>query len=84
MNEKSYIYFMIIGIASKFQGQGFGGKLIRALIEKSERIGIPIYLETETEDNVKMYERYGFKTVKQITLLNINLPMWEMLREPKT
>ena len=84
MKGKLFIYFLIIGVASKFQGQGFGGKLIRALIEKSERIGIALYLETETEDNVKMYERAGFKSVNQITLPVIDLPMWEMVREPKT
>ena len=31
-----HIYFSIIGVSLKFQRQGFGGKLIRALIEKSE------------------------------------------------
>ena len=84
MREKLFIYLTIIGVASKFQGQGFGGKLLRALIEKSERVGFALYLETETEDNVKMYERFGFKLVKQITLPGINLPMWEMVRELKT
>ena len=84
MKGKLFIYLQIIGVASKFHGQGFGGKLLRALIEKSERIGSALYLETETEDNVKMYERFGFKLVKQITLPGINLPMWEMVRELKT
>jgi len=84
MKGKLFIYLLIIGVASKFQGQGFGGKLLRALIEKSERVGIALYLETEAEDNVKMYERFGFKLVKQITLPGINLPMWEMVRELKT
>ena len=83
MKGKLYFYLIIIGVASKFQGQGFGGKLIRALIEKSEELGTDIYLETETEDNVKLYERFGFKVAKKIILPNINLPMWEMIREPK-
>jgi GNAT superfamily N-acetyltransferase len=55
MQGRDYIYLMIIGVASKFQGQGFGGKLLRALIAESERAGLPIYLETETERNVSMY-----------------------------
>jgi len=84
MKGKLFIYLLIIGVASKFQGQGFGEKLLRSLIEKSERVGIALYLETETEDNVKMYEIFGFKLVKQITLPGINLPMWEMVRELKT
>jgi ribosomal protein S18 acetylase RimI-like enzyme len=83
MKGRAYIYLMIIGVASEFQGQGFGGKLLRALIEKSERGGVPIYLETETERNVRMYERLGFRVLNQITLPLVNLPMWEMVREPK-
>jgi hypothetical protein len=56
--------------------------LLRALIAHSEQVKRPIYLETETEKNVRMYERFGFTVVKQITLPVINLPMWEMVREP--
>jgi len=82
MGEVQYMYFLLIGVAAIFQGKGFGGKLLRALIEKSEQLGIPLYLETETEDNVKMYKRFGFKVMKKITLPVINLPMWEMVREP--
>ena len=84
MKGCSYIYLMIIGVASEFQGQGFGGKLLGALVEESEQVGIPLYLETETERNVRMYERLGFRLLNQITLPVINLPMWQMLREPKT
>ena len=43
---------------------------------------VPLYLETETENNVAMYEKYGFKVVKKTTLPIINLPMWEMVRAP--
>jgi ribosomal protein S18 acetylase RimI-like enzyme len=82
MGEAPYFYFLIIGVSSQFQGRGFGGTLIRALIEKSEGMGIPLYLETETEENVTMYERFGFSVVKEITLPVVNLPMWEMVRKP--
>jgi ribosomal protein S18 acetylase RimI-like enzyme len=84
MIDKSYIYLLVIGVASEFQGQGFGGKMMRELIEKSEQSGNHLYLETETQQNVDMYEKYGFKTIKQITLPIINHPMWEMIREPRS
>jgi ribosomal protein S18 acetylase RimI-like enzyme len=84
MRGRPFIYLMIIGVASEFQGQGFGGKLLGALIEESEQAGIPIYVETEPEKNVRMYERFGFRSVNQITLPILDLPMWEMVREPRT
>ena len=83
MKGRIYIYLMIIGVAPEFQGQGLGGKLLGGLIDESEQAGVPIYLETATERNVKMYERSGFRTLSQVTLPGINLPQWEMVREPK-
>jgi len=83
MKGRQFIYLMIIGVASEFQRQGFGGKLLGALIEKSEQIGIPLYLEAATERNVRMYERLGFRLLNQVILPVINLPQWEMVREPK-
>jgi ribosomal protein S18 acetylase RimI-like enzyme len=81
MEGRVYVYLIIIGVASEFQGQGFGGKLLGALIEESEQAGVPIYLETATERNVRMYKRLGFRPLGQVTLPVINLPQWGMVRE---
>ena len=67
MKEKSYIYLLVIGVAAKFQGRGFGGKIMQVLIEKCEKLGIHLYLETEVERNVEIYKRYGFKVIKQVS-----------------
>ncbi len=80
MRGKSFIYLLVIGVAPQFQRQGFASKLVRALIAQSEQAGVAIYLETETESNVRMYEHLGFAVVKEIVLPIINLPMWEMVR----
>ncbi|MBM4464439.1 MAG: GNAT family N-acetyltransferase [Chloroflexi bacterium] len=80
MSGKPYIYLQIIGVAPAMQGQGFGGRLLRALIEKSEQTGVSLYLEAETESNVSMYEHLGFAVIKKIVLPIIDLPMWEMTR----
>ena len=84
MKGSPFIYLPVLGVASEFQGQGFGGKLLSTLIAESERVRVPVYLETESEGNVRWYERFGFETVKQINLPVINLPMWEMARKPST
>ena len=83
MKGRAYIYLLMIGVASELQRQGFGGRLLKPLFEKSEEGGLPIYLETETEENVRMYQRMGFRVLKEITPPVVDLPMWEMVREPK-
>jgi len=83
MARSTYLYLLVVGVATELQGKGFGRKLIVAAIEKSEREGLQLYLETETEENVKMYEHFGFRLLKRITLPIVDLPMWEMVRKPK-
>lgn len=82
MRGRNYIYLLIIGVSPQYQGQGLGGKLLKALFNESEQSGMPIYLETETEENVQLYEHHGFNVMNKVTLPLIDLPMWEMLREP--
>ena len=83
MAGTDYLYIMMLGVTTRLQGQGFGRKLLDAAIDKSERERLHLYLETETEENVKMYEHFGFRLLDRITLPVIELPMWEMVREPK-
>ncbi len=78
-----YIYLMIIGVAPEFQGKGFGGNLLRALIEKAEIERKAIYLETQAEGNVPLYEKYGFYVYKKVILPDLNVPMWLMVRDAK-
>ena len=79
----TFLYISIVGVATLLQGKGFGRKLIGAAIEKSKREGLQLYLETVTEENVKMYEHFGFRLLKRITLPMVDLPVWEMVRELK-
>ena len=82
MKGSAYLYLMVIGVTAALQGQGLGGKLLRALIEESEQVRLPVYTETQTEGNVRWYERLGFRLLDEITLPIIDLPQWAMLREP--
>ena len=84
LNLGPYIHLLIMGVSQEFQGKGFGGKLLRALIEKAETERKPVYLETQKEENVNFYEKYGFSVKKKIILPEpLNLPMWLMVRDAK-
>lgn len=83
MGNRPHIYVMVVGVSQKFQNKGFGGKLLRQVIAKSEESGLPIYLETGTTENVSMYEHLGFKVIDKINIPKLNLPQWELIREPK-
>ncbi len=83
LNIGTYVYLLIIGVSQEFQGKGFGGNLLKAIIEKADIERKPMYLETQKEENVTLYEKYGFHVVKKINHPELNLPMWLMVRDSK-
>ncbi len=84
MQGRNYLYLFLLGVKKKRQGKGIGSSLLRALIKECDEKEIPIYLETETPENVQMYEHFGFKTLKETTLPVVDHPIWEMVKEPNT
>ncbi|MFX1508475.1 MAG: GNAT family N-acetyltransferase [Promethearchaeota archaeon] len=83
MKNKPYFYLQVIGVLPEFQGQGFGGKLLKSMFAKADMEGFSIYLETETEKNMKIYSKYGFITLKEGEAPGADFHYWEMLREPR-
>jgi ribosomal protein S18 acetylase RimI-like enzyme len=83
MRGRRFVYLSVVGVRREEQGRGIGGRLMRSIGDASDRVGLPVYLETETEDNVRFYERLGFGVLESITLPVVDLPAWLMLREPR-
>lgn len=82
MKGREYNYLMVLGVHPDHQGKGVGKKLLTHVLNESDKDGLPVYLETSTEKNVEMYKRYGFKVIGEVIHPVIELPQWEMLREP--
>ena len=82
MRGRRFVYVTVIGVAREHQGHGIGGRLMRSFGEASDRSGLPVYLETETEGNVRFYERLGYRVLETMTLPVVELPAWLMVREP--
>ncbi|MHA2008852.1 MAG: GNAT family N-acetyltransferase [Promethearchaeota archaeon] len=79
-----YIYLFVIGVSLGNQGKGFGGKLLRALVEKADTEKKSMYLETQNEKNVALYEKYGFYVHDKKDLPDpMNIPFWFMVRDAK-
>ena len=83
MKDRSYIYLQTIGVLPEFQGQGFGRRLLKPMFAKADIKGILVYLETETKENLDMYSKYGFQTLKEGRAPGADFPIWEMVREPR-
>ncbi|MHA1821648.1 MAG: GNAT family N-acetyltransferase [Promethearchaeota archaeon] len=63
IKEQEHIYFSMIGVKPEYQGKKFGKRLINFLKEYSRSKGLPIYLETNKNQNVEIYKKLGFKLI---------------------
>jgi ribosomal protein S18 acetylase RimI-like enzyme len=59
--HEPHFYLPMIGIDPPYQGRGIGSALMRPVLERCDREGIPAYLESSNERNVALYERNGFR-----------------------
>lgn len=75
-------HLVAIGVDPAHQGEGLGSALVRSGLHKADLTGSPVYLETETEENVAFYERFGFEVIEQIVVEKVGVPMWLMRRPP--
>ncbi|GKT13586.1 hypothetical protein ADUPG1_010298, partial [Aduncisulcus paluster] len=80
-SEGSWFYIFQLGARLRARGKGVGSCLMRSVLNLADNIGLPIALETQKARNVKMYERYGFRTVlKEKTFAGEGVMNWFMIR----
>jgi ribosomal protein S18 acetylase RimI-like enzyme len=76
-------YLAVLGVDPSLQGRGFGSHLMAPTLERCDSEGLPAYLETDTERNVALYERHGFKVTERFNLPGGgDPPIWLMWRDP--
>lgn len=59
-------YFAHIGVAPAAQGQGLGSRLMRPTLDRCDRDGLPAYLEASSERSAALYERLGFRLLREV------------------
>lgn len=77
-----YIYLGVLGVDPSAQKKGLGGMLMDYLCSTADKEGKAIYLETQSPENVRWYEKYGFEVLKNIKAEGY-MTLWEMARKQK-
>jgi len=80
--EEPHYYLEIIGTDPAHQGKGFGGALIKPMVERADEEGQGMYLESSKESNIAFYGRFGFEVTRTLTLRN-GPQLWLMWRKPR-
>ena len=67
-----------LAVDAHLKGRGIGTQMLNAYCRRLDDAHLTSYLETETEDNVRLYTRYGFKVIAEQYVLGV--PNWFMRR----
>jgi len=71
-----------IAVEPAAQGRGIGGAMLRFAIECAARQGLPLCLETGQPGNVALYERFGFRVMREADAPGGGPHIWFMQRDP--
>ncbi|MBW2576791.1 MAG: GNAT family N-acetyltransferase [Deltaproteobacteria bacterium] len=73
-------YLAVLGVDCSAQRRGIGAALLSHWLADVDRDPIPAYLETDSEANIRFYERAGFAPVGETSVLGVRA--WLMKRPP--
>jgi GNAT superfamily N-acetyltransferase len=76
-------YLQLLATDPEHQRTGVGSALLEGTLAECDRDGIASYLETQKEDNLAYYGRFGYEVVSTLTPVASGPPLWAMRREPR-
>jgi GNAT superfamily N-acetyltransferase len=76
-------YLQLLACAPEHQRTGVGAALMERTLERCDTEGFASYLETQNEDNLAYYGRFGYDVVTTLTPVRGGPPLWTMRREPR-
>jgi len=73
-------YLEMLGVHPAYQGKGYAGKLLKPMLARADREGVPCFLETQAEKNVAFYEHFGFRVAEVGIIPGSDVKSWGMVR----
>lgn len=73
-------YLRALGVEPSLQGRGIGGALLAHGLARADRDGLPCYLETMNERDLRFYERHGFRIAHEGPLPPSGIRVFILLR----
>ncbi len=78
--KKPHWHLDPIGVTPDLQGQGIGSQMMEYYCNHVDKLGMAAYHETDRPQNVKFYERFGFKVVGEESINGVT--NWYLWRPP--
>jgi ribosomal protein S18 acetylase RimI-like enzyme len=78
-----HYYLFFIGVDPAYQKKRVASRLITPMLGWLDMQKIPCYLNTQNENNIGLYEHYGFQVIEQLVLPDSGIVHTAMLRKPR-
>lgn len=84
VHPKEPLWYLDLLVADPaVQRRGIGTALQQPVLEKADADGLASYLETQNEENLLYYRRFGFEVGKELHPVADGPPLWTMRRQPR-
>lgn len=74
-------YLSSLGVDAEYRGRGYASKLLKPMFARLDNDELPCYLETQKEENVSLYQHFGFRAIKKSIIPGTSITIWTMLRK---
>jgi GNAT superfamily N-acetyltransferase len=78
-----HYYLFFIGVDPAYQKKRVASRLITPMLGWLDMQKLPCYLNTQNENNIGLYEHYGFQVIEQLILPGSGIVHTAMQRNPR-
>ncbi len=78
--HQPFWYLQMLGVDPACQRQGHARRLLEHVLDRCDRHSVACCLDTAREENVTLYERFGFRLLECATLPGTSVTIWLMSR----
>jgi ribosomal protein S18 acetylase RimI-like enzyme len=78
--SEPHYYLAFVAVAPNRQQRGLGTALLQETLARVDRAGAPAYLESSNPKNLALYQRLGFRVIKEVRARPEAPPLFAMWR----
>jgi GNAT superfamily N-acetyltransferase len=83
-HPKDELWYLLLLVADPSrQRSGIGTALQQPILDEADEAGLDCYLETQKEENLPYYRRFGYEVVRELHPVRAGPPLWTMRRRAR-
>jgi len=79
--SEPHVVVATLGVRPDHRRRGIATRLMSPVLAAASTLGVPVYLETSSEENVALYTGIGFETTGRIDVPGGGPTVWGMRRD---